>query len=63
VFKVFGQAAVSVQPGKGAFYDPAAGQDMEAFHMIGAFDDLDGPVTDLCQRLFEFASSICGPSS
>lgn len=31
---------------------------MEAFDMIGAFDDLDGPVTDLCQCLFEFTSGI-----
>ena len=58
LFKVFGQVAVSVQLGKGGFYDPTAGQNMEAFRMIGAFDDVNGLVTDLCQRLFEFASSI-----
>ena len=41
-FVIAHQPAVVHEPAEGAFHDPAAGQDMEAFLGIGAFDDGDG---------------------
>ena len=40
--EVAGEAAIAADPGKGAFDDPALGQDDEAMG-IAAFDDLQGP--------------------
>jgi len=40
VLPVLGQPAASVQPGDGAFDDPAFRQHDEAFGPVGSFDDL-----------------------
>ena len=40
--KVFGEAAVAVEPSEGSFDHPAARQDTRA-RKIGPFDDLDSP--------------------
>lgn len=39
-FVVAGAAAVSDDPGQGAFHDPTSGQHDEPGHVVGAFDDL-----------------------
>ncbi len=49
-FPVLGEAPTSVEPGDGAFDDPALWQDVEALGGIGPFDDLD---FDLSADLFE----------
>ena len=43
-FKVFGKAAVAIEPGDGAFDDPATGKDFEANGVGHALDDLDAPL-------------------
>ena len=39
---ILGQAAATIDPGEGAFDDPASGLDHEAPGALGTFDDLDG---------------------
>jgi hypothetical protein len=39
-FPVFGQSAAAVEPGDGAFDDPALGQHDEFLDLIGSLDDL-----------------------
>ena len=40
-FPILGQSAAAAKPGKGAFDDPALGQDGEALGPIRPLDDLD----------------------
>jgi hypothetical protein len=41
--EVFGEATASAAPGKSAFDDPAARQELEAFDAMRSLDDLDLP--------------------
>ena len=41
-FVVFGQSAISTQPGEGPFHNPSFGQNLKGVHR-GAFDDLNHP--------------------
>ncbi len=56
--EVLGEAAVAVQPGEGSLDDLAAGQEDEAFGLVGPLDDLDSPFADPAQRLPELVSGI-----
>jgi hypothetical protein len=47
--EVLCQAAVSIEPGKGPFDNPAARQELKAGGRRGAFDDLDGPAAEFVQ--------------
>ena len=57
-FEVFGQAAVAIEPGKGAFDDPAAGEDFETKGVGHALDDLDAPPAEFGECLEEFIAGI-----
>ena len=52
------QSPETAEPGKGAFDDPALGQDFESDGGRRAFDDLDCPVTGLGRSLRGFRPSI-----
>jgi len=56
--KVLGEAAVAVEPRKGALDHPAAGQDDKSGGGIGAFDDLDRPPADLIERGIELGAAV-----
>lgn len=58
LLEVFGEAAVSLEPGEGSFDDPASRQHLEAFCGIGSLDDLDGPLADAAQGVLEFVAGI-----
>ena len=45
------QAAVSIEPSEGSFDDPSAWQELKAGSVSGAFDDVDGPVTEFGEGL------------
>ena len=49
-FPILGQPAAAVEPGDGAFDNPAPGQHDEAFGLIGAFDDFDVELGDCLLR-------------
>jgi hypothetical protein len=49
--EVFGEAVVTIEPGQGAFDDPAAWQDLETDGAGHATDDLDRPVADFLSLL------------
>lgn len=42
-FEVFGEATAPAAPGKSAFDDPAARQELEAFYALRPLDNLDRP--------------------
>jgi len=44
--KVFGEAAVAVEPGEGALDQPTAGEGFQALGLGGALDDLDRPAAE-----------------
>jgi hypothetical protein len=52
-FEVFGKAVVAIEPGKGAFDDPATGEDFEANGVGHARDDLDAPLAEFGECLAE----------
>src|SRR5450631_3197262 len=41
IFEVFGQAAATMKPRKGAFDNPTSRHKLKPFGLIGAFDDFD----------------------
>ena len=56
--EVLCEAAVAVEPSEGAFDDPSAGQQDEAFRNVGSFDDFDCPVAGLSEGVLEFVAGI-----
>ena len=58
MLEVLGETAVSVEPCQGSFDDPAARQKFEALCVVGALDDLDGPLADAAQGIAELVASI-----
>ena len=55
--KVFGEAAVAVEPGKGSLDHPAAWQEVET-GAIGPLDDLDPPPAMSSQRRCQLVAGI-----
>src|SRR6516225_8163406 len=47
--EILGQAAVWIEPREGSFNNPAAGQQMKAGSLRGAFDDLDRPMAEFAK--------------
>jgi hypothetical protein len=59
IFPIFGEATTAVEPGDGAFDDPAFGQNDEAFGLVRALDDFGFQLRqDLRQRAVKDASRI-----
>ena len=56
--EVFGEAAVTIEPGKGAFDGPAAWQDLETDGAGHATDDLDRPFAEFSELIAELIASI-----
>ena len=56
--EVFGEAAVTIEPGKGAFDGPAAWQDVETDGAGHATDDLDRPFAEFSELIAELIASI-----
>jgi len=56
--EVLGEAAVAAEPCKGPLDDPASGQYLEAFGVVGPLDDLDRSFPDLAQRLAQLVSGM-----
>ena len=57
-FPVFGETPASAEPCEGAFHDPSAGDDLEAFRGIGSCDDLERPISEFGERASELGSGI-----
>jgi len=58
-FPVLGQPAAAIEPGDGAFDDPALGQHNEALGLIRAFDDFDVELGDgLLGAALEHAAAV-----
>ena len=52
------QSSASPEPGEDALDAPSTVQDLEAFHGVGALDDLDRPVAVLGKRTLEFGAGV-----
>ena len=52
---VFAQPTITPEPGKGSLDDPTLGQNLEAGHIVAAFDDLQYPVAHFLGPLDQFA--------
>ena len=50
-FEILGKAPVAIEPGEGAFDDPAAGKDLEANRVGHALDDFDAPAAEFGECL------------
>ena len=57
-FEVFGQAPVTIEPGKGPFDYPAAGEGFEADGVGRALDDFDSPLTEIPQGVEQLLPGI-----
>ena len=57
VLEILGEAPTAIEPGDGALDDPALRQELEA-RAITAFDDVEFPVRDGAEDLFELGSLI-----
>ncbi len=57
-FEVLGKAAVSIEPSKRAFDDPAARQDLKADGIGHAPHDLDAPIAEFGERLEKLIAGI-----
>ena len=56
--EVLGQAAVAVEPCNRSLDDPSSWQHLEALDRIGAPDDLEGPLAEFGERLFELGAGV-----
>src|SRR6266853_4661653 len=45
VVEILGKTVVAIEPDKGSFDHPSAGEDVEAGRMVGTLEDFDGPLT------------------
>jgi hypothetical protein len=45
VIEILGKTVVAIEPDKGAFDHPSAGEDVEAGRMVGTLEDFDGPLS------------------
>jgi hypothetical protein len=45
VVEILGKTVVAIEPDKGSFDHPSAGEDVEARRMVGTLEDFDGPLT------------------
>lgn len=62
-FVVLAQTTITTEPGKGSLHDPPLGQNLEAGHIVAAFDDLQDPVAQLPSPVDQFAGvSPIGPN-
>jgi hypothetical protein len=57
-FEILCQAAVSIEPREGSFDHPAAGQQLKASRVSGAFDDLDGPLAGFGECLAQVEAVV-----
>ena len=59
IFPVFSKPSATVEPGNGAFNDPALGFNEEAFDVVATFDDFDLKVRhDCCDAALEDRAAI-----
>src|SRR6516162_7020486 len=58
--EAFGETAVAVEPGKTAFDDPAAREDLETDSVGHATHDLDRPVAEFGKGIEQFVAPIGG---
>ena len=56
--EIFGEAAVSIEPGEGSFDDPSPREQLKPGRVSGAFDDLDGPVAECSEGLTQVGAVI-----
>jgi hypothetical protein len=57
-FEVFGKAAVTIEPGEGAFDDPAAGKASKTDGVSPARHDLNGPAAEFGERVHQLVAGI-----
>ena len=57
-FEVFGKAAASAEPGKGAFDDPTPWQELEALDAGWTLDDLDRPRPAVGERISKLWAAV-----
>ena|ERR1700736_5395419 len=50
VIEILGKTVVAIEPDKGAFDHPSAGEAVEAGRMVGTLEDFDGPPTKFGKR-------------
>src|SRR5712671_6466174 len=62
VVEILGKTVVAIEPDKGSFDHPSAGEDVEAGRMVGTLEDFDGPLTKLA-RAWRRVSPVKAPSA
>src|SRR3954452_23376529 len=56
--EVLGKAAVTSEPGEGAFDDPAFGFGLECPNLLGSGDDLDRPFAEFGDRVAKLVATV-----
>ena len=56
--EVFGEATTPAAPGKRAFDDPTARQELEAFDTMRSLDDLNRPWAAMRQRALKLVAAV-----